>query len=165
MGEKKLRVQVEFGDLKANFEGSVDEVFESILRFLTQICPNLEMLQKIVYTPDLMKILEELVGLIEFTTGDLILTVQGLSASKMICLALLGAYIGHKLGMLSKNTLSSSDLAKTTGKAKKTVMNEMPRLVEKGYVERTPEGEYLITTLGIRQTEELIKEYKTEGLF
>lgn len=158
--ESKLRVQVEFGEMKANFEGNVDEVFEAVLRFLTQVCPNLEILRKIVYTPDLVRISEELAGLVELTTDGLIISIQDLPASRMICLALLGAHVGHELGKLSKDTLSSHDLAVVTGKARKTVMNEMPRLIEKGYAERTPEGEYLITTLGIKQTEDLIKEYK-----
>jgi len=36
-------------------------------------------------------------------------------------------------------------------------------LMDQGYVERTSEGEYLITTLGIKRTEELIEEYKAGG--
>lgn len=162
-GETRLSVQVEYGEVKANFEGSADEVFEATLRFLTQVCPNLEIIQNIVYTPDLVKISKELVGLLRVTAQGMILSVQDLPASKMICLALLGAYVGDRFGKLSKDTLSSNDLAVVTGKARKTVMNEMPRLMEKGYVERTSEGEYLITTLGIRRTEEMIEEYKAGG--
>jgi len=162
--ESKLRVQVEFGDVKANFEGGVDEVFEAVLRFLTQVCPNLEVVRRIVYTPDLVRISEELAGLVELTAdGSVLVSVKDLPASKLICLALLGVYVGYRFGKLSKDTLSSGDLARVIGKARKTVMNELPRLVGKGYVEKTSEGEYLITTLGIRQTEELIKEYRSGG--
>jgi len=39
------------------------------------------------------------------------------------------------------------------------MMNELPRLVNAGYVERKSEGEYVITTSGIRWTEEIIKDY------
>lgn len=159
-GETKLRVQVEYGQMKANFEGTADEVFEATLRFLTQVCPNLEIVQNIAYAPDLVKISKELAGLLKVTADGLIMSVQDLPASKMICLALLGAYAGDKLGKLGKDTLSSNDLAVVTGKARKTVMNEMPQLVEKGYVERTSEGEYLMTTLGIRRTEEMIEEFR-----
>jgi hypothetical protein len=162
-GETRLRVQVEYGEVKANFEGSADEVFEAALRFLTQVCPNLEIIQNIAYTPDLVKISKELVGLLRVTAQGLIMSVQDLPANKMICLALLGAYVGDRFGKLSKDTLSSNDLAVVTEKARKTVMNEMPRLMERGYVERTSEGEYLITTLGIRRTEEMIEEYNAGG--
>jgi hypothetical protein len=162
-GETRLRVQVEYGQMKADFEGSVDEVFEATLRFLTQVCPNLEIVQNIAYTPDLVKISKELAGLLKVTGEGLIMSVHDLPASKMISLALLGAHAGDKLGKLSKDTLSSNDLAVVTGKARKTVMNEMPRLMDQGYVERTSEGEYLITTLGIKRTEEMIEEYKAGG--
>jgi hypothetical protein len=162
MSEKSsLRVHLEFDEAKADFEGDVDQVFEAIIRFLTQIYPNLEIVQKIVYTPNLTELAEKLVGIVEITSDGLIL-VSGLdlSAKDAICLALLGTYVGNKLGKMRKETLSSSELAKTTGKARKTISNEIPRLTLEGLVERTAEGEYGITALGIRKAEDMIKEHR-----
>jgi len=159
--KNRLKVHLEFREVKADFEGDVNQVFESVVRFLTQIYPNLEILQRIVFTPDLTNLVEKLVGLVEITSeGPILVPGLDLSAREAACLALLGAYVGDKLGKLSKGTLSSSDLSKITGKAKKTISNELPQLVSDGLVERTTEGEYLITTLGVRKTEEVINEYK-----
>jgi len=159
----KLRVHVEFGEVKADFEGDADEVFKAVSRFLLQAYPNLETVQRLVYTPDLIKISEDLVGLVELTSeGPILVSVGDLSATRVMFLALLGAYVGHKLGKLSKDTLSSNELAVITGKAKKTVMNELPQLVSNGYIQRTSEGEYFITTLGIKRTEDMIEGYKAE---
>ncbi len=159
----KLKVHVEFGEMKANFEGDADEVFKALSRFLVQVYPNLEIVQRLVYAPDLIKISENLVGLIELTSeGPILASLSSLSAKEMICLALLGAYVGHKLGKLSKDGLSSDELARITSKAKKTIMNELPKLVNSGCAERKSEGEYLITTFGIKQTEEIIQDYKTK---
>jgi len=159
----KLKVHVEFGEMMANFEGGADEVFRALSRFLIQVCPNLETVQRLVYAPDLIKISEDLVGFVELTLdGPLLVSVSSFSAMNMICLALLGAYLGYRLGKMSRETLSSNELARITGKARKTIMNELPKLLSKGYVERTSESEYLITTLGIKRTEKMVEEYRAE---
>lgn len=157
MSERKsVRVHLEFGDLKADFEGDAGQVFESVLRFLSQICPKIEILQKIVYTPDLVDLMKSLSGLVEITPdGPVITSGINLPTKSSICLTLLGAYIGNKIGKLRKDTLSIGELSMLTGKAKKTISNEIPSLVENGLVEKVSEGEYRITQLGIRKSREI----------
>ena len=159
--EKKLKVQLEFGDAKAMFEGGVDDVFKALTRFLTQLYPNLEVARRITYSPDLTRLAEELVGIIELTPeGPIFASDLHLSAKEKMCLALLGAYVGERLGKLSKGSLSPNELSRITGKARKTISNELPRLITGGLVERTPEGECQITILGIREAEKIIRECK-----
>jgi len=147
--------------MKVNFEGSSEQVFDSLLRFISQICPNIELLRRIMYTPDLAKIINNISGLVEISSsGPIINPSLELSAKNAICLALLGAYVGSRIGKLSKDTLSVGELSRLTGKAKKTVTNELPKLIEGGLVERASEGEYKITELGVRRTEEIIKVIK-----
>jgi hypothetical protein len=161
-GENLLKVNLEFGDLKALFEGEVNQVVESIIRFLTQIYPNLEVLNKIVYTPDLINLIEKLRGVAEITSeGPILLQKLGLSTKKGICLALLTTYVGNKLGKIPKSTLSSNDLSNIVGKAIKTIYNEIPKLILQKLVERTDEGEFRITILGIKQAEKIIDETKS----
>ena len=156
--QKKLRVNIEFGNAKADFEGDVNQVFEAIIHFITQIYPNLEIVQNIIYIPNLVQLAEKLVGLVEITSeGPILISGFDQPAKNMILLTLLGSYVGSKLGKIPKDTLSSIDLAKVTGKARKTVSNEIPRLISEGLVERTLEGEYRLTTLGIRKTEDITK--------
>jgi len=159
--ENKLRVHLEFGEVKADFEGDANQVFESVVRFLTQIYPDFEVLSRMVYTPDLISLSQKLAGLVEITSdGPLLVSSLDLPARDAACIAILAAHVGTKLGKLSKGTLSSSDLAKMTGKARKTISNEMPRLLSEGIIQRTPEAEYQITELGIRKTEATIDGYK-----
>ncbi|MEM2960176.1 MAG: winged helix-turn-helix domain-containing protein [Candidatus Bathyarchaeia archaeon] len=149
--------------MKADFEGDAEQVFESILRFLSQVYPNIELIQKIVFTPDLVKMMNDIAGLVEITQdGPIISSDLDLPAKSAICLTLLGAYIGNKIGRLRKETLSTSELSKLTGKAKKTVSNEIPKLVEDGLVEKASEGEYRITPLGIRKTGEMAEVIKRD---
>lgn len=159
MGEKgAVRVHIEVGDVKADFEGSPGEILELLLRFIAQACPSVELLRRITYTPDLARIISEISGLVEISSsGPIVNPSLDLPARSAICLALLGAYIGNRIGKLNKDTLSVSELSKLIGKAKKTVTNELPKLIEGGLVERVSEGEYRITELGIRRTEEIIR--------
>jgi len=160
VGERsKLRVRIEFGEAKADLEGDVDQVTEAAIRFLTQVYPNLEIVQRIVYTPDLARITQELVGIVQITSeGSMIALKLELPTRDAICLALLGSHVGNWLRKLPKATLSSNELARITRKKPKTISNEVPRLIAEGLAERTTEGEYQITTSGIRRTEEMIRK-------
>lgn len=160
--QDKVRVHIEFGEAKADFQGDANQVFESVVRFFTEIYPNLEIIQKVVYTPDLTRLTKKLAGLVEITSeGPILASGLDLPARQAACIVLLGAHLGNKLGKTSKSTLSSTELARVTGKARKTISNEIPRLISDGLVERTPEREYQLTVLGIRKTEESIDELKT----
>ena len=160
-GQNKIKVHLEFGEVKVDFEGDVNQVFEFIVHFLTEVYPNLEILRNLVYTPDLTNLAAKLVGRVEITAeGPVLVSGSELSARDAACIALLGAHIGNRLGKLTKESLSSGDLAKITGKARKTISNEVPRLVADGLVERTAEGEYKLTILGIKRTEDTLTEKK-----
>ncbi|MBS7625301.1 MAG: hypothetical protein QW502_01730 [Candidatus Bathyarchaeia archaeon] len=158
MSEKNIRVHIEFGDARVDFEGDVNQVFEAVVRFLSQMYPTIEILQRIVFSPDLTRLAENIAGLVEITSeGPAIAQNVELPARSAICLALLGAYVGSKIGKLKKDTLSTVELSKLTGKARKTVVNELPKLIDEGLVEKVSEGEYKITELGMRRTEDIIE--------
>ncbi len=160
-GEAKVKAHLEAGEVKVDFEGDVNQVFESIIRFLSQLYPNIEILQKIIFTPDLASLSSSIAGLVEITPeGPIIAPNVDLTARSAICLVLLGAYIGAKLGRLNKDSLATNDLSKFTGKARKTVINELPRLIEEGLVEKVSDGEYKITALGMRRAEEMVESLK-----
>jgi len=153
--QRKLRVHLELGEAKADFEGDVNQVLEAFVHFLTEMHPNLEIINKLIYNPDILSLAAKLVGKVEITAeGPILVSRDEMSARDAVCIALLGAYVGNKLGKLSKDTLSPSDLAKITEKARKTISNEVPKLVTEGIIERTTEGEYKLTILGIRKIEE-----------
>ena len=154
-----LRVHLEFGEVKVDCDGDVNQVFEFMVRFLSEVYPNLEILRKLVYTPDVTNLAAKLVGRVEITAeGPILVSGSDLSARDAVCITLLGAYVGYKLGKLPIESLSSGDLAKITGKARKTISNEVPRLVADGLTERTSEGEYKLTILGIKKTEGMFSE-------
>ncbi|MEM3041462.1 MAG: hypothetical protein QXG97_05510, partial [Nitrososphaerota archaeon] len=56
------------------------------------------------------------------------------------------------------DSLTALGLAKVTGKALKTVSNQVAWMVDDGLVERVGRGEYRITSLGIKRAQEIIAE-------
>ena len=161
MKEEKLRVRLEFGEAKADFEGDINEVLELTIKFLTRIYPNLRILQSITYAPDVAELAKKATDLIKVSDeGPILQSDLDAPAKDAICLALLGAYLGKMLGKLERDSMSTREIARIIGKAKKTVSNEMPKLVSDGLVERTSEGEYRLTILGIKKAESLLEQYK-----
>ena len=155
-----LKVHVEFGDSKADFEGNPDDVTKAFLAFLSGTYPAFELAKRLTFTPDIAKLAENLVGIIEFSPEGLLVTFQDLPAEEAILLSLIGAYLGYKFGKIGSDALSAVGLSKTTGKALKTVSNQLAWMVDDGLVERIGRGEYRITSAGIKRSEKIIQEIK-----
>jgi DNA-binding HxlR family transcriptional regulator len=159
--EGELKVTVEFGSNRAEFKGSPKEVFSLFVRFLENIYPNLAIIREISFETDLISILEALKDFLKIAPeGPLLMKAQDLATDDAICLLLAGEYAGFRLHKLSKDSLSSSELAKLSGKANKTVINRLPQLIRKGFVEKSEESEYRITNLGIKRVLEIASKNK-----
>ena len=159
----KIKVNIEAEGMKASFEGDVEEVFRAISSFLFKVYPNMEIARKIIYSPDILELSEKISNIIKLTDEGPVLDRRiSLSARKIICLVLLASYIGFKLGRLERETLTTKEIARISGKARKTITNEVPWLIERGLIEKTSEGEYCITSLGIKHAEEILKESMVE---
>jgi len=59
-----------------------------------------------------------------------------------------GAYIGFRIGKLEKESMTPTELSRTTGKALKTIYNTLASMVKQGRVVRES-GEYKLTKLHI----------------
>ena len=154
---QKVRVHVEYGDLKADFEGSANEVFKEVIKLLSQGIPTIETISRLTYNVDFLKLMNALAGIVTIIPdGPTLAPDLELSADEAIGLCLLGANIGAKLGKLTKDFMSIEELAMFTRKAEKTIRNTIPAMVKSGLIERTEEGEYRITTLGTKEFEDTI---------
>ena len=158
----KLKVHVEFGELIEDFEGNPDEVVRAFLISLSRIYPALELANKLVFQPDLSSLSNSLEGLIKFTPEGLLLLAGEIPAEEAIMIALVGDYVGYKLGKLDFDTDSANGLGKTTGKALKTISNQLAWMVDDGLVERVDRGRYRITSLGITRFEQIAERLGVE---
>ena len=153
-GTPKMRLHFEFGEAKVDLEGDPDQVTRLFLDQLTNVYPALEIARKLMFTPDLAKLAEALIGVVEFAPGGLILNRRELSAEQVILTCLLASYVGHRLGKRESDSMSASELSKASGKALKTISNQVALMVDEGLVEKAGKSEYRITSLGIKRAEE-----------
>jgi len=149
----KLKLHLEIGETKVDLEGDPDTVTRGLLTQLAQVYPTLEMARRLTFVPDLAKLTEALTGIIEFTPEGVLLNRRELSAEQAILICLLGGYVGYRLGKGASDCMSASVLSKVSGKALKTISNQIALMVDEGLVERVGRSEYRIISLGIKRAE------------
>ena len=153
---EKVYVHIRCGELSAEFEGPISDVFRAIVDFFNRIQPIYKLVSRIVYTPDVVGLLERLEGLVTMTPEGRIIVTQEAAASEAICICLASAYVASKVGILDRDHLTVKEISEATGKAPKTIRNELPNIVRRGLAERAGRGSYRITTLGLKEVEEAI---------
>ena len=83
----------------------------------------------------------------------------GAGDEEAIIISLVGSYVGYRLGKADRDNDSANGLAKTTGKALKTISNQLAWMIDDGLVERVDRGRYRITSLGITHFEQIAEKY------
>ena len=152
---QRLKLHFEIDDAKVDLEGDPDQVTRELLTYLTKVYPTLEIARKLTFVPDLAKLSEALAYIIEFTPEGILFNRKELSAEQAILICLVGAYVGYRLGRAESDSMSASVLSKVSGKALKTISNQIALMVDEGLVERVGRSEYRITSLGIKRAETL----------
>jgi len=161
--KSSLKIRAEFSNEKLDFEGDPDEVFGAFVDFLNKIYPAFEMARQLAFTPDIRKLAETLVGIVEIgAERPILVSGRELPADEAIALVLAGSYVGNRLGKLQRSSLTSDELSKAVGKAHKTVMNQLPKMVDGGLVEKA-DKEYKISDYGIVRAQNIIANYKSSA--
>ncbi|UCE15549.1 MAG: hypothetical protein JSV12_06660 [Candidatus Bathyarchaeota archaeon] len=156
MSEEKITVQVKYRDVEQTFVGNVDDVWVSVNRFFTQMIPSFHVARKVMLTVDLQKLIENVEGVIAIAPEgpEILISKQKLTDSETIQLYLLAAHIGHKLGHLNGNSFSKEELQTRLGKSSKITSTRLSELCREGMATKTDEGDYKITTIGIKRLQE-----------
>lgn len=148
----KLKVTIEWKDMKHIAEGDADTVLKEVATFITKIFPTLEPMSKIMFTPDFTAMLADLSSLVNIgPNGEMILLRSGLSADQAIGLILLGSQVAAKIGKKPSDDMSVEELASSIRKTSKTVRNTVVEMCKTSLLERTGRGTYRITTIGMKE--------------
>jgi hypothetical protein len=155
VSKKAVTVHIKYMDTKQTFTGDVDQVWVSVNRFFSEMIPALHIVKKALLTVDLEKLIENCKNVIAVAPEGPVLLVskQKLTDSETLILHLLATYIGNKLG-LSKSFLTKEELQAALGKNPKITSTRLGELCREGYATKTDEGNYQITTLGIKRFQE-----------
>lgn len=156
MREEKITVHVKYRDVDQTFVGNVDDVWVSVNRFFSQVIPSFDVARKVTLTVDLQKLIQDVEGVIAITPEgpELLISKQKLTDSETIQLCLLAAHVGYRLGHLSRDSFSKEELQTRLGKSSKITSTRLGELCREGMATKTGEGNYKITTIGIKRLQE-----------
>lgn len=146
-----LRLEIPDRNIKVEFTGSRDEVVASLLKFITGIYPHLNIVEKIVYTPDLESLLSSISQYVKISDGEIILLgEEGKTTENKILYLLAGCHAAFKLGLRDKSSMSVEEMARSiSNTSKKTIQNTLVDLVKKGLVLRQARGMFEISMKGV----------------
>ena len=155
MNEETVTVHIKYLETEQTFTGDVDQVWVSVNRFFSEMIPALQTVKKALLTVDLENLIEDCKNIIAVAPEGPVLLVskQKLTDSETLTLHLLATYIGNKLGQ-SKDFLTKEELQTGLGKNAKITSTRLSELCREGLATKTDEGNYRITTLGIKRFQE-----------
>ena len=150
--EKEIQIYVKHGEFEEDFRGPVDQVLRALIAFLDKVYPGLDILTQVRLTVDLQKIIEQMKDIIAVApNGPVILYKKKLGVKELIGLNLIGTFVGYKLNLIDKGTMSLDELVKLTGKTKGTLSGTLTAMVNDRLVEKPERGKYKISMLGIKR--------------
>src|SRR3990170_480008 len=154
MGEAdRVTVHVKYGGVEQTFSGNVNDVWVSVNRFFGEVVPAFDLARRLSLTVDLAKLVEGFKGVIAIAPEgpEVLIPKEKLTDSETLQLCLIAAYIGYRLGKLSSETMQKKELRAKLGKSMKITTTRLGELVKDGFVGKTEDGAYRITTIGIKK--------------
>jgi hypothetical protein len=153
--EETVTVHIKYQETEQTFTGDANQVWISINRFFSEMIPALQTVKKALLTVDLESLIEDCKNVIAVAPEGPVLLVsrRKLTDNETLTLQLLATYIGNKLGQ-SKDYLTKEELQAGLGKNAKITSTRLGELCREGLATKTEEGNYRITTLGIKRSQE-----------
>ncbi len=154
----KIKVQIEWGDIKHTAEGDLETVIREVMQFAAKVLPNYSLASKLTFSPDYSSMVDDLSESVNLTPeGEVVLLKPEMSAENSIALVLLAARVANAVGARPSVDMGPEMISRAIGKAVKTVRNTLAMIVKTGVVERTAQGNYKLTMQGIRRTHEIAR--------
>ena len=153
--KEQVTVHIKYQEVEQTFTGDADQVWKSINRFFSEMMPALHTIKKAMLTVDLETLIEDCENVVAVAPEGPVLLVsrQKLTDNETLTLNLLAAYIGSRLGK-AKEFLTKEELQAGLGKNAKITSTRLGELIRDGHATKTDEGNYKITTLGVRRFQE-----------
>ncbi len=154
----KVKVQIEWGDIKHTVEGDLETVVQEVMRFAAQVLPNYSLASKLTFSPDYSAMVDDLSETVKLTPdGEAVFLKPEMPAEQAIALVLLATRVAHAVGARPNVDMSPENISKAIGKSVKTVRNTIAMMNKTGTIERTNEGNYKLSIQGIRKSHEIAK--------
>jgi DNA-binding transcriptional ArsR family regulator len=156
--QKSLTVELQLGELKHTAKGTPDQVLQEIVAFVSHVIPVYDATSMLLYIPQYELIIRSLSNILRITPdGQVLLLREDLPAEKAITAVLLGAHVSSKFQKRPSDELYAEEIARSVGKALKTVRNTIAELQKQGLIERAARGTYRIATAGVMKMEQELR--------
>ena len=152
-----LRVTMEYGDSKVHFEGSFEEVWRSMNRFLAEMRPShvVKAIANLTYKVEIEQLVDDLQDIVKISPDGpfVVVSTKDLNAEERILLILVGAYLGFRMGIFTEESLTTKQIASWTGLTLQTVQVKTSEMGKNRLVEIADTSKRKITTIGIQYTQ------------
>ena len=154
----QITVHVKYGDVEQTFTGSVNDVWVCVNKFFSEMIPAFDIARKVTLTVDLARLIEDFKDIVAIAPEgpEVLISKERLTDSETLQLTLLATYIGYRLGKLTRETMTKEELAAKLGKNMKITTTRLGELTKQGMITKTEEGNYKITTIGMKQLQKEI---------
>jgi hypothetical protein len=151
--EKRVVVNVKFGDVEQTFTGNVEDVWLCLNRFFGGFIPSFTIARRLVLSVDLDRLVKDCESLIAFSKegANLLVGKDRLTDNECLLLWLLAASVGCMLGLVGSDAVSKEELQTKLGKSGKIVSTRLGELVKTDIVAKLADDKYRMTTFGIVQ--------------
>jgi len=164
LSKKEIEIYVKYDQFQEDFKGPVDQVLRALMAFLDKVYPGLEILSQVRLTVDLQELIEKMKDVIAIApSGPVVLSKKRLTVKELIGLNLIGTFVGYKLNLADKASLSLDELVNLTGKTRGSVSGALTLMVNSRLVQKPEKGEYKISPPGIKRfVDEVFPKLKEE---
>jgi hypothetical protein len=153
---EKVIVHVKYRGVKQTFTGNVNDVWVGVNRFFAEMIPAFDVVGKVLLTVDINELIDDCRNVIAVTSEGptILISKKTLTDSETLALLLLSAYVGRKMGLLDRDSLAKEALVAELGKSSKITSTRLGELCREGWAARTEDGQYRLTTLGIKRLQD-----------
>jgi len=162
---EQITVHVKYGDVEKTFTGNVNDVWVCVNKFFGELVPTFDVARKVTLTVDLAKLIEDFKDVVAIAPEgpEVLISKERLTDSETLQLYLLAAYIGYQLGKLTRETMTKEELMAKLGKNMKITTTRLGELTKDGLTAKTEEGDYKMTTIGIKKfQDETLSKIRTK---
>jgi len=152
---EKVHVQIKYGDVTQDFSANPQESWLLLSQFFKQLIPSFEVANMLLLKVDIQQLAKDIQGVVAFSSdGPVLLSPKGkLTDNETLSIWLTAQYLGNELGLVKGDDLSKEGLQMRLGKSGKIVSTRLGELVKSGFVTKTGNDKFRITSHGIAQTQ------------
>ena len=166
MSEEELKVTIRYGNLEAEFSGPPSSVYREVVSFLEKAIPAYSLARKISFSMDLKDLLETFSEVFAYNEEQGLLFKLSLkelkSISDAILLLALRRHLEYKLGRAEEQSIGFPELESSLPAKRKTIQNNLTKLVQAELLRRLDRGDYAITALGIKHLADKYSRHAAE---